>query len=484
MSALDKAGGLAVIALICTICIGQVSAKGEVGCFDEDGQSVDWYIGYKFPRSPGKGEFDTGYVYAYITSNDVQEPVNDNLQTERRAEDPDSTIYLSHFRDLLVKFGGPFRRRSENQSRSRLTRPRKNFRRERSSNANWVASQKLINDPESAIMRTLKPAYQENLYDHISSVFYNDDPDGTEAPEELDDDEDKGDSGEENRRSRKNKASRVAHAKGAILMDEESNTGVWLTHSVPRFPNVRQHILEFPASGRLFGQTFMCISFDLRKYGANVVDHLVNMRPLVYDRRVTSSLLREIPSLENLNLYRNSKFKRTPNPGKLAQTITTKGGQVLKLYSKAATFQHDLYGGWIDEDLGSDLYVETWRRGSGGVLNSSCPKNEHHVNNVKDLKYGDVLTWDYLTDHSKWAITDEQNLATVCIADSNRMNSQFRRGSGAVCIRCPTCWSVFSNTILDTEPCPINTNKGARRQINVDKSLKTRIEEYLKATEQ
>lgn len=46
------------------------------------------------------------------------------------------------------------------------------------------------------------------------------------------------------------------HAKGAAFFD--GNTGFWLIHSVPKFPNPDKY--DYPDSGYNNGQSFLCIT--------------------------------------------------------------------------------------------------------------------------------------------------------------------------------------------------------------------------------
>ena len=43
---------------------------------------------------------------------------------------------------------------------------------------------------------------------------------------------------------------------GVVNFDKEN--GYWLVHSLPRFPNNVSY--SWPPSGRMYGQTFLCIS--------------------------------------------------------------------------------------------------------------------------------------------------------------------------------------------------------------------------------
>lgn len=459
----------AINALALLSLIGSASAAlkaGELTCLDEDGAPVDWFIAYKFPKVQGDNElFESGVAYAYLASNDVEQ---EDDRIIRKTDDPESNIFLHHFRDSLIRFAGVLpssATTSTERTRKGKAGGKKLKNQESASSAQrWTVSKIGINDPNSVVMRTLAPAYEEDS--SVDLVYYNDDP--TETDETV-----KGTPDEHKTNMKR------AHAKGSLLMDEKNNDGIWLTHSTPRFPKVRSNKNEFPQSGTKNAQTFMCISFNLAESGAKVIRHLYNMRPLVYDRSISDALLKRFSGLKYLKLYKDSKGQKIPTVPKLSQMITTKEGQVLNLFSKSLEYDQDLYGSWIDEELGADLYVETWRNGGGGVLNSSCPPKDHHVNNVVDLKYSDKIQWSYLKDHSKWAITDEEEVATVCIGDINRMASQFSRGGGAVCIKCPTCWSVFSGTIQDTEPCPARKDKPTKRDKHHNRGFIGRIKDIL-----
>ena len=50
------------------------SALAGLSCKDESGKDVDWFMALKIPKMPTEaGEpFNTGFSYAYITSNDAK----------------------------------------------------------------------------------------------------------------------------------------------------------------------------------------------------------------------------------------------------------------------------------------------------------------------------------------------------------------------------------------------------------------------------
>lgn len=51
------------------------------------------------------------------------------------------------------------------------------------------------------------------------------------------------------------------HTKG-VVFGHANNSGTWLVHSVPKFPPKRQDGYSYPQTGTVYGQSFLCISFD------------------------------------------------------------------------------------------------------------------------------------------------------------------------------------------------------------------------------
>ncbi|VDM78823.1 unnamed protein product [Strongylus vulgaris] len=56
-------------------------------------------------------------------------------------------------------------------------------------------------------------------------------------------------------------------------------------------------------------------------------------------------------------------------------------------------------------------------------------------------------------DHSKWGVSLNKKVPTVCIGDVNRQVSQFKRGGGAVCIEDSKLWKIFHGSIGAYDNC-------------------------------
>lgn len=94
-------------------------------CLNENGNPIDWYIAYKFPDlSSQRSPFNTGFAYAYITSDRLKSANQHNGNTD----------------------------------------------------SYWTVSSLLISDKQSLIMRTLASAFKGRPHGNPNSIFYNDQP--------------------------------------------------------------------------------------------------------------------------------------------------------------------------------------------------------------------------------------------------------------------------------------------------------------------
>lgn len=86
------------------------------------------------------------------------------------------------------------------------------------------------------------------------------------------------------------------------------------------------------------------------------------------------------------------------------------------------------------------------------ALPSNCSADiPHHVYNVKEVQLLKGEPFLDTVDHSKWCVTDGGG--TACIADTNREESQMKRGGGAICTDDAVVGRAFSALIKRTQPC-------------------------------
>ena len=249
------------------------------------------------------------------------------------------------------------------------------------------------------------------------------------------------------------------HAKGVVAFD--GKTGLWLVHSVPNFPNSSGEGYGWPESGKKNGQVFFCLTLDTEGTADVVLRQLV-MRQVyayevegrdffpqpdikllveeIFDKKVTLSRSAVIPTLypdgtteldtDQLTIPQNKqeenpeqqkKLKQQKKPQKPKQQKKQDIG--LHLFAKTQAAGVNMYL-WIARHLEiEELYVQTWRQGSGGKMNSYC-RNRLHVMNIKMLQFKNLKLrpFKHTQDHSKWAVGRKGGQSSiVCIADTNRV---------------------------------------------------------------
>jgi deoxyribonuclease-2 len=240
-------------------------------------------------------------------------------------------------------------------------------------------------------------------------------------------------------------------------MDKDS--GFWLIHSIPRFAQIPTKKYEYPSSGKNNGQTALCISFKTKDEGSDIVTQLKYMGINMYDFFTTKDVLSIVT---NINELKESRPKLAGD--KRSTPVDSVGGTAFTSFarSKKGASSGDLYETYVAPKLKHNMFVETWRRGAGNPLNSSC-KTPFKVNNInaiklnfsKDSKLSDSSDWPYIRDHSKWGMSDAEDNPFVCIGDINRMASQNNRGGGTVCVKNANLWQRFRDSIYELDPCPL-----------------------------
>ncbi|KAL3870394.1 hypothetical protein ACJMK2_038462 [Sinanodonta woodiana] len=240
------------------------------------------------------------------------------------------------------------------------------------------------------------------------------------------------------------------HTKGVVAFGK--NTGFWLVHSTPKFPQNQTEGYAWPKSAYDFGQTFLCISLS-KKQMENVGIQLQYNYPQIYDKYFPESLAAQYPQMAAVAMESPQKHP-TKDPWYSEIGLTSLGGIDFRSFAKFSKFNADLYSPWLASSLGIDLFVETWQNGNKSEkLNSSC-KTQFKVYNVENITFTYEATFVESKDHSKWATSTSASKTWTCIGDINRMESQFHRAGGTVCFQHPTVWKSFYKLIGKYEKCP------------------------------
>lgn len=162
--------------------------------------------------------------------------------------------------------------------------------------------------------------------------------------------------------------SKRGHTKGLVVANQ--NTGFWLIHSVPLFPNITDdpHNFSYPETGKTYGQSFLCLSLAADQINT-VGKQLLYNEPDTYETNVPTALN---------ELYANFVLLINQQTIKVApfwnqETVNTRGNVAFDVFAKTGKFEKDLYEDWVAPTFNADLYVETWIHGPG-VLPSNCTR--------------------------------------------------------------------------------------------------------------
>lgn len=98
----------------------------------------------------------------------------------------------------------------------------------------WTLSKHLINESSSMAARTLSLVYGQSESENNLVMMYNDEPPQGTADETR------------------------GHTKGVVVANDVN--GFWLIHSVPKYPPSTEDAYDYPKSGTIYGQSFLCLS--------------------------------------------------------------------------------------------------------------------------------------------------------------------------------------------------------------------------------
>ena len=261
-----------------------------------------------------------------------------------------------------------------------------------------------------------------------------------------------------------------AHAKGVLAYDHGG--GIWLTHSTPEFPNAPTGpytgICGCSASGECgaqhgqlrFGQSFMCVSLDL-----GVLDELAS-RLAIIAPVLASYRLGADGTMPGVQALVEAWESRVLPAGRYVdwRTFASMARQGFQHIVKSPTLRGQatyLYEGVLEPLLGDSLLVQSWSN-----IESECSHSGTVATmTVAELAFLDGTSWHAgFSDHSKWAVSVHDDVATVCVTDLNRdgLNPEWSegpdrpqslRGGGATCLRHSALWLAMRGAVAATQPC-------------------------------
>ncbi|KTG03668.1 hypothetical protein cypCar_00014355 [Cyprinus carpio] len=117
-------------------------------------------------------------------------------------------------------------------------------------------SKHTVNSSKGALGRTLTQLYSRYTSNGSVYMLYND------APPEL------------------KYPSKYGHTKGVLMFDHSQ--GFWLTHSVPHFPPFPERNYSYPFTGKYYGQTLLCITYNYTQF-PQISWQLAYLNPRMYN---------------------------------------------------------------------------------------------------------------------------------------------------------------------------------------------------------
>ncbi|XP_008327064.1 deoxyribonuclease-2-beta [Cynoglossus semilaevis] len=279
----------------------------------------------------------------------------------------------------------------------------------------WKMSTFMVNLSQGAVGNTLSQLYARKTYESEDSVYalYND------APPVLD------------------YIKGYGHTKGALLLDHSQ--GFWLSHTVPRFPSFPERGYIYPPSGRVNGQTALCVTFRYKQF-LTLVEQLSFLYPRIYNCSVPAAFSTDLPQL--VQLCKGIKPSLTSDRN--MQQLVSVGGEKFVHFVKSERYVDDIYTGWVAQVLKTDLLVESWQREGQLPSNCSLPK---HTMNIKRIHLPTSVWFQSYHDHSKWCVSQRPEDQVICLGDLNRDRAQLWRSGGLTCSFNPLIYRAFRQVV-------------------------------------
>jgi len=276
-----------------------------------------------------------------------------------------------------------------------------------------VIAGSMIDTPNEALPRTIE-AINALAAGHSNIYVYNDQPTAG---------------------SSSGSSSNSAHAKGILAFDTNTNSGVYIMHSIPMFPSVSNGKIDsrVPLTATNYGQNVYCITLDKELLG-HVMNNMPLSKPIGY---YSTGLFSGVQSTSKDN-FAISQFNLL-------------NGDNQWFLTKNPKFNGFLYEDIIIPYFKTPLAVQSWGR---PYQVPSCPDHGITSVNINTISFGGSDTWDNTSDHSKWAITTGNNgKKLACLCDMNRMESQSKRGGSCMCSDNRVLHTALTKIVARADPC-------------------------------
>uniref|UniRef100_A0A8C6W155 deoxyribonuclease II n=1 Tax=Nothobranchius furzeri TaxID=105023 RepID=A0A8C6W155_NOTFU len=228
-----------------------------------------------------------------------------------------------------------------------------------------------------------------------------------------------------------------------VLFDH--SRGFWLSHSIPRFPSFPEKGYLYPSSGKVYGQTALCVTYQYAQL-LRIVKQLVYLYPRIYNCSVPAVFSADLPQLIQL-----CEGSRPPQAScrRMEQLSSARGDKFVS-FVKSEKYVDDIYTGWVAQVLNADLLVESWQN-QGHALPSNCSLPKHAMN-IKRIQLPTSIQFQSRYDHSKWCVSRVYEDHVTCLGDLNREKAQLWGGGGLICTYNPVIYKAFRQ-LVDCAAC-------------------------------
>lgn len=236
------------------------------------------------------------------------------------------------------------------------------------------------------------------------------------------------------------------HTKGYAAVAADGSAFL-VIHSIPKFPTTPSNASDYigmEPNAWMYGQSALCLTLN----ATTLADIMVQMQlnaPQVYDWRAANPATS--PAAAAVTALGTGVINTAPNCQ--PTVFETQGGTAFTYFAKSKQWNNELYSECVAPYYKAPLLVESWIRGS--ATGPSCSSTEQ-VLDVQALNYDGFALSEY-NDHSKWAVSSDQDSAVVCIGDINRMTTQYGRGGGTACIESQSLADFLRASITSTNSC-------------------------------
>lgn len=310
------------------------------------------------------------------------------------------------------------------------------------SSSSFAVSSLDLNSTQGALGRTLTQTYRDARLNSQGYVFFNDEePDGTVS-------------------------SSLAHSKGVLSYNVNTNKAFYLIHSMPGFanePNLTSNLTTpfyIDDSACIYGQSFICVSHTLTDTDALFYQIAIN-NPQVYGNKwptTTANAFNFSTAMPNSYAFQVAGTRYTATSMNQTYTFASNGEkkQIFTHFAKNPRWNQDLYANFTSIIFQSNLIIETWMRPYSPSFYPPATVYENvnvqtlHIPSEASIKqFRQVVQWTETQDHAKWAMAQAPAKSMVCVGDINKQPSQYKRGGGTMCLSHPNVHQAFQELLVN-----------------------------------